>query len=204
MLFRTIDEAFNDIWQVEARRPLRQRMLVYWALLSLGPILVGASLWAISLLARESRGMIGEMTAVANLSLSLLPLVLTAGGFSVMFLTVPNRNVYWKDALAGGVCTAVILEILRVGIAYYLTRFPSYTIIYGAFATIPIFLLWVYLSWLVILLGATITALLPALRQRRWAQQYYTGAAFVDGVRVLRILWHAWRTHTPGQTVDKL
>lgn len=204
MLFRTIDEAFNDIWQVEARRPLRQRMLVYWALLSLGPILVGASLWAISLLARESMGMIGEMTAVANLSLSLLPLVLTAGGFSVMFLTVPNRNVYWKDALAGGVCTAVILEILRVGIAYYLTRFPSYTIIYGAFATIPIFLLWVYLSWLVILLGATITALLPALRQRRWAQQHFTGAPFVDGIRVLHVLWKAWRNSAPGQLVADL
>lgn len=204
MLFRTIDEAFNDIWQVETRRPLRQRMLVYWALLSLGPILVGASLWALSLLARESLGMIGEMPAVANVSLSILPLLLTGTGFSVMFLTVPNRNVRWKDALAGGFCTAVILEILRVGIAYYLTRFPSYTIIYGAFATIPIFLLWVYISWLVILLGATITALLPALRQRRWAQQHYTGASFVDAVRVLRALWGTWRSAAPGQQIGDL
>lgn len=204
MLFRTIDEAFNDIWQVEARRPLRQRILVYWALLSLGPILIGASLWAISLLAQESLGMIGEMTAVANVSLSLLPLLLTGAGFSVMFLTVPDRNVRWRDALVGGFCTAVILEILRVGIAYYLSRFPSYTVIYGAFATIPIFLLWVYLSWLVILLGATITALLPALRQRRWAQQHYIGAPFVDGVRVLRTLWDTWRSAEPGRQIGDL
>lgn len=204
MLLRTIDEAFNDIWQVETRRPLRQRMLVYWALLSLGPILVGASLWALSMLARESLGLIGDMPMRTNALLALLPLLLTGGGFTALYFTVPNRRVRWKDALIGGFCTAVVLEILRVGIAYYLSRFPSYTIIYGAFATIPIFLLWMYLSWLVILLGATITALLPALRQRRWAQQYYTGAAFVDGVRVLRMLWHAWRTHTPGQTVDKL
>ena len=204
MLFRTIDEAFNNIWQVETQRPLRQRILVYWALLSLGPILVGASLWALSLVARESLGLIGEMTAVANVSLSLLPLLLTGGGFSALFFTVPNRSIRWKDALIGGFCTAVVLEILRVGIAYYLSRFPSYTIIYGAFATIPIFLLWVYLSWLVILLGATITALLPALRQRRWAQQHYTGAAFVDGVRVLHMLWNTWRTHTPGRQIGDL
>ncbi|HLV28911.1 MAG TPA: YihY family inner membrane protein [Burkholderiaceae bacterium] len=204
MLFRTIDEAFNDIWQVETRRPLRQRMLVYWAVLSLGPILVGASLWALSVVARESLGLIGEMNAFANVSLALLPLLLTGFGFTALFLTVPNRSVRWKDALAGGFLTALILEALRVGIAYYLSKFPSYTIIYGTFATIPIFLLWVYLSWLVILLGATVTALLPALRQRRWAQQHYIGAAFVDGVRVLHALWNTWRTHTPGRQVGEL
>src|SRR5690554_6161809 len=102
MLFRTIDEAFNDIWQVETRRPLRQRILVYWALLSLGPILVGASLWALTVLARESMGLIGDMNGLANLSLSLLPLLLTGSGFSALFLTVPNRSVRWKDALIGG------------------------------------------------------------------------------------------------------
>ncbi|MFT0851025.1 YihY family inner membrane protein [Achromobacter sp. F4_2707] len=204
MLFRTIDEAFNDIWQVETRRPLRQRVLVYWAVLSLGPILVGASLWALSIVTRESLGLIGDIPAVGNVALSLLPLLLTGCGFSALFLTVPNRSVYWKDAVAGGFVTAIILEILRVGIAYYLSKFPSYTIIYGAFATIPIFLLWVYLSWLVILLGATVTSLLPALRQRRWAQQHYTGAGFVDSVRVLRALWDTWRTNTPGRSVGDL
>ena len=204
MLFRTIDEAFNDIWQVETRRPLRQRVLVYWALLSLGPILVGASLWALSMVARESLGLVGDIPALGTLALSLLPLLLTGSGFSALFFTVPNRSVRWKDALTGGFCTAIVLEVLRVGIAYYLSKFPSYTIIYGAFATIPIFLLWVYLSWLVILLGATVTALLPALRQRRWAQQHYTGAAFVDGVRVLHTLWNTWQGHTPGRPIGEL
>lgn len=204
MLFRTIDEAFNDIWQVENRRPLRQRVLVYWALLSLGPILVGASLWALSVLARESLGMIGEIPFVANIALSLLPLLLTGGGFSALFFTVPNRPIRWKDALIGGFSTAVALEILRVGIAYYLSKFPSYAVIYGAFATIPIFLLWVYLSWMVILLGATATALIPAVRQRRWAQKHYTGAAFVDGVRVLHSLWSTWSSPTPGSRTSDL
>src|SRR5690554_548320 len=204
MLFRTIDDAFNDIWQVETRRPLRQRILVYWALLSLGPILVGASLWAVSMLARESMGLIRDLPAIGTFTLSIIPLLLTGCGYSALFFTVPNRPVRWRDALIGGFSTALVLETLRVGIAYYLTRFPSYTIIYGAFATIPIFLLWVYLSWLVILLGATVTALLPALRQRRWAQQHYTGAAFVDGIRVLHLLWHAWKGPNPGLSISDL
>src|SRR5690606_29257887 len=169
-----------------------------------GPILVGASLWALSMVARESLGMVGDIPALGTLALSLLPLLLTGSGFSALFFTVPNRPVRWKDALIGGFCTAIVLESLRVGIAYYLTRFPSYTIIYGAFATIPIFLLWVYLSWMVILLGATITALLPALRQRRWEQQHYTGAALVDGIRVLHVLWDTWQGRTPGRPITEL
>lgn len=204
MLFRTIDETFNNIWQVETQRPLRQRILVYWALLTLGPILVGASLWALSVLARESMGLIGDVPGPLTLAISALPLLLTGLGFSAMYFMVPNRPVRWRDALIGGFFSAIILEILRVGIAYYLTRFPSYTIIYGTFATIPIFLLWVYLSWLVILLGATITALLPALRQRRWEQQHYTGAPFVQAIRVLHLLWRAWKQGHPGQPVSEL
>ena len=204
MLFRTIDEAFNDIWQVETRRPMRQRILVYWALLTLGPILVGASLWALSIVARESMGLLGDAPAPFSMAISALPLLLTGLGFSAMYFMVPNRSVRWRDALIGGFFSAIILEVLRVGIAYYLGRFPSYTIIYGTFATIPIFLLWVYLSWLVILLGATITALLPALRQRRWEQQHYTGAPFVQAVRVLHLLWRAWQQGHRGQPVDEL
>jgi len=156
------------------------------------------------MVARESLGMVGDIPALGTLALSLLPLLLTGSGFSALFFTVPNRPVRWKDALIGGFCTAIVLESLRVGIAYYLTRFPSYTIIYGAFATIPIFLLWVYLSWMVILLGATITALLPALRQRRWEQQHYTGSALVDGIRVLHVLWDTWQGRTPGRPITEL
>src|SRR3546814_9209188 len=80
---------------------------------------------------------------------------------------------------------------MRIGFAYYLTRFPSYTVIYGAFATLPIFLLWLYLSWLVVLLGATVASILPDLRMRRWALQHYPGGAFVHAMRVLRVLLHA-------------
>ncbi|HWK70119.1 YihY family inner membrane protein [Pollutimonas sp. M17] len=201
MLIMTIDEAFNDIWQVERQRPFRQRILVYWAIISLGPILTGASLWATSILARESIGNIAELPTAVGFALSFVPLLATGLGFTALFVGVPNRRVLWKDALIGGLGTAIVLEIMRVGFAYYLTRFPSYTVIYGAFATLPIFLLWIYLSWLAILLGATVAATLPALRQRRWALQHYRGAPFVDALRVLRVLWDAQSTLPAGRSM---
>src|SRR5690554_1322795 len=108
MLFRTIDEAFNDIWQVETRRPLRQRMLVYWALLSLGPILAGASVWALSMLARESMGLIGDLPALGTFALSIIPMLLAGCGYSALFFAVPNRTVRWRDAMIGGFCTAIV------------------------------------------------------------------------------------------------
>lgn len=201
MLFMTIDEAFNDIWQVERQRPLRQRMLVYWAIISLGPILAGASLWATSILARESLGHVEELPTIVGFALSFIPLIVTGLGFTALFVGVPNRRVLWRDALVGGMGTAIVLEIMRIGFAYYLTRFPSYTVVYGAFATLPIFLLWIYLSWLVVLLGATVAATLPALKQRRWELQHYPGAIFVDAIRVLRTLWQAQGNPSPGRSM---
>jgi membrane protein len=201
LLIKTIDEAFNNIWQVERQRPIGQRMLVYWAIISLGPILLGASLWAWSVLARESLGYVGELPELARLVLAYIPMLATGLGFTVLFVGVPNRRVFWRDALAGGLGTAIVLEIMRQGFAFYLTRFPSYTVIYGAFATLPIFLLWIYLSWLAVLFGATLAATLPALRQKRWALQHYTGDHFADALKVLQALWLAQGSTPPGRSV---
>lgn len=204
-LIMTIDEAFNNIWQVEQQRPLRQRMLVYWAIVSLGPILAGASLWATSLLARESLGDVDNLPTWLGFALSFIPLVVTGLGFTALFCLVPNRKVLWRDALAGGLGTAIVLEIMRTGFAFYLTRFPSYTVIYGAFATLPIFLLWIYMSWLVVLVGATVAAILPSIRQRRWALEHYTGDQFIDSLRVLHVLWEAQTKNScPGCSLATL
>lgn len=201
MLIKTIDEAFNNIWQMERQRPVGQRILVYWAIISLGPVLLGASLWAWSVLARESLGYVGEIPDVLRFFLSYIPMLATGLGFTILFVGVPNRRVLWRDALAGGLGTAVVLEIMREGFAFYLTRFPSYTVIYGAFATLPIFLIWIYLSWLAILLGATVAATLPSLRQKRWAVQHYPGDRFADAMHVLQALWHARGGMPPGRSV---
>lgn len=200
MLIMTIDGVLNDIWSVEQLRPLRQRMLVYWAIITLGPILAGASLWTTTLLAQESLGLVGEMSTGLNLLLSVAPVIFTGLGFAALFVYVPNRDVYWRDALAGGMGAAVVLALMKSGFALYISRFPSYTIIYGAFATLPIFLLWIYLSWLSILLGATVAATLPALRMRRWAEPRQTGAAIVDAVSILRLLRSGQGSSSPGRS----
>lgn len=204
MLIRTIDDAFNNIWQVEHRRPLRQRILVYWAIVSLGPILTGASLWASSIVAQQSLDYINQVPTGITFLLSSVPLALTGLGFTALFMGVPNCPVYWKDALAGGFITAIVLELMRIGFAFYLIRFPSYTIIYGAFATVPIFLLWMYMSWLAVLSGATLAATLPAIRQRRWDMKYFPGSLFVDAVAILGQLWKTQGNNPPGQTAHAL
>jgi membrane protein len=204
MLIMTIDKALNDIWNVMHQRPFRQRILVYWAIISLGPILAGASLWATSFLARESLGRVAEVSAALSFALSFVPMIATGLGFAALFMMVPNRDVSWKDAFAGGFGAAVVLEIMKAGFAFYLTRFPSYTVIYGAFATLPVFLLWIYLSWLAILFGATVAATLPLLRLRRWAENRQPGATFIDAVNVIRLLYGAQGSLPPGRSVRYL
>ncbi|ALM83669.1 YihY family inner membrane protein [Bordetella sp. N] len=197
MLIMMIDKTFNDIWHVTRQRPLAQRALIYWAAVTLGPVVAGASLWATSFLARESMGLVKDVPNLIGLTVSVLPLAVTGLGFAALFFVVPNRRVYWRDALAGGIGTAIVLEIMKAAFAFYLTRFPTYTVIYGAFATLPIFLLWIYLSWLAILFGATVAASLPLLRLGRWEVNREPGATFIDAIAVLRAL-HAALGQTPA------
>src|SRR3546814_8600053 len=107
---------------------------------------VVCSSYLTSFLARESLGLVRDVPEIVSLAISFVPLILTGLGFAALFVVVPNRHVYWRDALAGGFGTAIVLELMKAAFAYYLTRFPTYTVIYGAFATLPIFLLWIYLS----------------------------------------------------------
>ncbi|MNK54000.1 ribonuclease BN [compost metagenome] len=204
LLIMTIDQAFNDIWRVSRQRPLPQRALVYWALITLGPVLAGASLWATSFVARESLGLVQDVPEAVSVAVSFIPLVLTGLGFAALFVVVPNRDVLWRDALVGGGVTAVVLEIMKSGFAYYLTRFPTYTVIYGAFATLPIFLLWIYLSWLAVLLGATLASSAPLIRLGRWEINRYPGASFVDALDALRALRKAQATRPSGLSANAL
>ena len=204
MLMSTIDAALNDIWQVEQQRPLPQRMLVYWAIISLGPILAGASLWFTSYMAQQALFNVGHISSGMLFLLSFVPMCITGLAFTGLFICVPNCQVYWRDALAGGFGTALVLEAMKSGFAYYITEFPSYTVIYGAFATLPIFLLWIYLSWLAILFGATLAATLPSLRLRRWTLLSQPGATLIDAIRIIRLLRSAQGSDDPGRTAHFL
>ncbi|WP_419905630.1 YihY family inner membrane protein [Kiloniella sp.] len=163
MLLYTISNSFNTIWRVQERRPIFNLILVYWALLTLGPLMLGASLtlssygFAVAQMADQSGYVSSALTA-------FIPIGLGCTAFTVLFLVVPNRPVLFFHALIGGMTTTTLFEILKSGFGLYLHYFPSYQAIYGALATIPIFLIWMYLSWMVVLLGAELTAALPERR----------------------------------------
>lgn len=161
LLLFTINGAFNAIWRVTEPRPLMVRVMAYWMVLTLGPILLGVSL---------SLSSLGFATAVLEQGerafglTRLLPFVLAAGGFTLLYAVVPARRVAPLHALAGGGVAAALLELLKAGFVFYLTRFPSYEAIYGALAAVPVFLVWMYLSWAVVLFGAEIAAAAPEWR----------------------------------------
>ena len=198
LLIMTIDSALNDLWHVHKQRPFLQRFLVYWAVISVGPVLMGASLWTTTYLARESLGFVTQMPAVFESTAYFLPFVLTGLGFTLLFLIVPNRSVEWKDAAVGGFLAALLLEAMKRGFAYYIAQFPTYAVIYGAFATVPVFLMWVYLSWLGVLAGALLAANLPAIRSGRWSIISRPGGDFLDALQIIAELARARGSRPAG------
>ena len=161
MLMQTIEKSFNRIWRVAQGRPVARRVVLYTAALALGPLLIGGSLAATTFLVSASMGVLPETVWLDKLILTALPVVMTALAFTLLFRSVPNCAVRSRHALAGGVLAAVTFELMKTLFGLYIAAFPSYQVIYGAFAAIPIFLIWVYLSWIVTLIGALVVAALP-------------------------------------------
>lgn len=164
LMMLTIDNAFNMIWRVSRPRSLLQRVLVYWAVLTLAPLLVGGSLSLTSWLAGLSAGYVKQMPAVSLDVLKLLPVVMTTAAFTLLFRVVPNRYVPMRHAIIGGLIAAVAFETMNYAFAFYISHFPTYKLVYGAFASVPIFLLWIYFSWITVLFGAITTASLSHWR----------------------------------------
>jgi membrane protein len=191
MLMMTIEAAFNAIWRVQRPRPLVLRVLVYWGVLTLGPLLIGVSLTATSYLVSASLGYARQIPGGGAVLLGLVPLALTALAFTLVYLVVPNRPVQLRHAAIGGCLAALMFELMKRGFAIYIAKVPSYTLVYGAFATVPIFLLWIYLSWVVALLGAVIAAALPDLYVLRRRTAGPPGAQFRDALEILRVLVRA-------------
>lgn len=191
MLMVTIERAFNAIWRVTRPRPLAQRLIMYWGVLTLGPILIGASLSITSYLLSMSLGLARQIPFAAETLLRGVPVVLTIAAFSLLYFIVPNRQLRPRDAIIGGIAAGLLFELMKRGFAIYITKVPTYAMVYGAFASIPIFLLWIYLSWLVIVLGAIIAAALPDYAFLRPGGQRRAGALFADALAVLRALVQA-------------
>jgi len=193
MMF-TIERAFNSIWRVSRPRPVGQRILVYWATLTLGPVLIGASLSMTSYIVSASLGLSRQIPFVGSAILGFVPFVLTCAAFTLLYYVVPNRAVRPRHALIGGLVAGLAFEIMKRSFALYIAKFPTYTLVYGAFAVIPIFLLWIYLSWVVIVLGALITALAPDFAVLREVARRPSGSDFAEALALLLVLARAQQT----------
>jgi membrane protein len=187
----TIDRTLNGIWRVAKPRPLAQRVLLYWAAVSLGPLLLGISLTLTSYAVSASRGVVSELPGGISFLLWLIQFVLLAAGMAGLFRFVPNTHVRWSHAWAGGTFVAVGFEVAKRGLAWYVGAVPTYSVVYGAFATLPIFLLWIYLGWVIVLLGAVIAAYAPSLAMRVVRLPDRPGQRFALAVSLLRLLSNA-------------
>jgi membrane protein len=164
----TVDHTFNAIWGTAPQRPWPSRLLIYAVLILVGPLLLGLGLWGTSLVVSASMGWAGEGTQATRNALKVLSVLVLAGGLALAYYKVPGRPVKGRHALLGGGLAALGFEIMKNGFTLFITHFSTYTLVYGAFAAFPIFLLWIHLSWAVVLFCAVLTASFPLWRHQAW------------------------------------
>ena len=186
-LLLTIEHAFNTIWRVTHPRPLLKRLVIHWAALTLAPLLVGVSLALTSWLVGLSMGYVRHVPIFGVGVLKLLPVLLTWLAFAMLFYFLPNRHVPRTHAMIGALVAALAFEVMNRAFGYYVSHFPTYKLVYGAFASVPIFLMWIYLSWLSILTGAVISASLSYWRSPM-AAHASPAAQLLDALRVLQVM----------------
>jgi len=168
LLLNTVQTAFDKIWGVTTHKHKLQRLPVYWVIITLGPLLFGASLsistYVFSM--ASNSGFYGLSSGLKILT-AILPFLLETAGFALFYRLIPTRPVRFMDAGIGAIAAAILFEFLKRGFGLYLQFFGSYQVVYGALATIPIFLIWMYLVWVTVLIGAEVAAGLPEWRSGR-------------------------------------
>ena len=202
-LMSSIEAAFNDIWEVRRHRPLGKRLLLYWTILTLGPLLIGAGLVATSFLV--SLPMLRQAAALTGLSTFLLhwlPLITTWLAFVLSYKAIPYHPVKLSHALAGGLFGALLFEIAKRLFASWLLYFPTQQAIYGAFATVPVFLLWVFVSWFIVLLGAQFTRCLEVV-PLQGSEASPSSWRNAPCYRAWRILVHLQRAQRSGLAISQ-
>lgn len=161
MQMLTIEHAFNAIWKVKASRPFLKRVAMHFLTLLVGPLAFGASLAATTFVTSVSLGWVDSPGWVGDAIARGVPFVFTSALFAALYWGVPNRPIHRWHAVFGGLLAALGFVAMQRLFGIYLTNFPAYTVLYGAFAAIPIFLTWLYLSWGIVLVGALVVAELP-------------------------------------------
>ena len=194
-LILTIDRTLNNIWRVKKARSLTQRIFIYWAAITLGPLLLAASLALTSYAVTASRGLLGAVPNSLNVLIDTVQFLLVAMGVASLYHYVPNTHVKWAHALSGGVFVAAGIAVAKNLLALYLNAVPTYSMVYGAFATLPILLVWIYLTWLIVLLGAVMAA---------YRQDNGNGWQFQLAIEVLAQLDEAIRAAQKGVSNSQL
>jgi membrane protein len=203
-LVLTIDRTLNNIWRVRRPRPIGQRVLVYWAALTLGPLALGVSLSMTSYALSASRGLVSVLPGGVGMVLGAAEFLLLAAAMAGLFHYVPNTAVRWRHAWAGGFFVAAAFELAKQGLAWYVSSVPTYSMVYGAFATLPILLLWIYLGWVIVLLGAVIAAYAPSLQMRVLRVAPTPGHRFELAMTLLHQLAAARAEGTHGVSLARL
>ena len=203
-LILTIDRTLNEIWRVRQPRPLAQRVLIYWAAITLGPLVLAASLAVTSYVVSASSGLVGALPISVRFLLDVTQFFLVAGGMAALYRYVPNTYVKWAHAGVGGLFVAAGLEIGKKVLSFYLSAVPTYSMVYGAFAALPILLVWIYVSWVIVLMGAVITAYLPSLLVGVARRGSSHGWQFQLAIEMLQLLDAARSTERIGLSAGQL
>ncbi len=203
-LILTIDRTLNNIWRVKRPRPLAQRVFIYWATMTLGPLLLAASVTMTSYVVSASRGLVGTMPGGVRFLLDLTEFLLIALGLAALYRYVPNTHVRRSHAWSGAIFAAAGIELAKKLLAVYIGMVPTYSAVYGAFATFPILLVWIYMAWVIVLLGAVIAAYLPSLMAGVLRRGGGHGWQFQLALEVLQLLNVARTTERRGMASAEL
>jgi len=198
----TIDRSLNAIWRVQRPRAWGQRLLLYWSALTLGPLLVTASLFTMASVISWSGGSLRSLGPGMKFTLDLLQFSLLWALIANLYRFVPNTHVPWRQVLAGSLFTAVLLELARGLLTLYLGKMTTLSMVYGAFATVPILLVWIYMTWVIVLLGAVLVASWPSLMMGALRDDDSPGWHFQLALEALRILRDARQQDSHG--LDRL
>ncbi|MEQ8701437.1 MAG: YihY family inner membrane protein, partial [Bauldia litoralis] len=203
ILLDTVDTYYNRIWRESEVRPLLQRVLMYWTILTLTPLLVGGSL-ALStyIFAKPAASLPTVPTAGAQTLFGWLPTLLLFVAIALSYFIIPYRRIRLHHALIGAAVAALLYDVLKWGFALYFKLFPSYQTLYGAVAVIPLLLVWLYLVWCAVLLGAQISAAVPEWLALRRLGQRTDARPTVRLTAALSLLHGLYLASKTGQPVE--
>jgi len=199
MLMNSVDEVLNEIWRVRSTRRWLAKFVVYWSILTLGPLLLAVSIVLTSYLV--SLPILSEMDgAIENLkawSLFMMPFISMTIALTLLYVLVPNRRIKFRNGLAGAAIAALLFELAKRSFTLYVANVPTYATIYGALAVIPLFLVWIYVSWVVVLLGTEISYCLTLFKKQDGPN------SLAPLVTAYRVIGRLWESQQRGETLSE-